>query len=353
MNGAIIGFGTIAQGHMNAYQSINNVNISGIVDCNEERRHLAKQLHPSIRVYNTIEELLQEQNFDFIDICSPPDSHFQYIKKALIAHCHVMCEKPFLVDLDQYIDIISLIRQTGRNVYPSHNYKFAPVLKWVKEQVKSVTFGKIKQGHFRTLRSGHAIGVKEWTPHWRRIPEISSGGIIRDHGTHSIYLACYFLDQYPISVSCISGNLNSNDGYTSTEDTAILTLYFENNVQFLIDLSWASYCRSTYYSVIGDCQNIIIDNDNIWVNTDGIFVNKQIESEFDDPTHKSWFYDMFNDFLKLIENQEKQIPILQEAFITTTVINKAYESAANQGRVIQLTNDLWFQTTKGNNFFQT
>ncbi|MBS1683200.1 MAG: Gfo/Idh/MocA family oxidoreductase [Bacteroidetes bacterium] len=346
MRGAIIGFGTIAQGHMYAYQSMDSMSISSVVDCCEARLHFVQQIYPHTKVYTTIEEMLEKQKVDFIDICSPPDTHLEYIKKALLADCHVLCEKPFLIDPKEYLEVISLSQSIRRCVYPSHNYKFAPILKWMKEQVQSYDFGRAKRGHFRTLRKGHAVGVKEWLPNWRRIPEISSGGIIRDHGTHSIYLACYILEQHPIAVSCIMGNLNKNDDYSSTEDTALITLYFENDVQFLIDLSWASIYRHTHYSVMGSLQSIIVDNDNIWINKNGVFKMEQITSEFDDPSHKTWFSDMFNDFLNLVNEPVRQMALFQEAFITTTIIQKAYESAANRGEIIKIPLTLLDATTK-------
>jgi predicted dehydrogenase len=220
-------------------------------------------------------------------------------------------------------------------VYPSHNYKFAPILQFIKKIVQSNRFGQIINGHFRVIRSGHAVGIPEWNPHWRRYPEISGGGILRDHGPHSIYIACDMCGKTPTAVSCITGNLKA-DQYVDTEDTALLTIYF-NDIKFLIDISWASSFRNSYYAISGSEENIIVENDElIHTGKDGKLIRQFMYSEFNDPSHKAWFRDMFSDFIDTVTTPTKQLPLLREAFITSLVIEQAYSSAKLGGKLIEL-----------------
>ena len=69
MNGAIIGFGNIAQAHIHAYEAVSDMSITGIIDSSETRINYAKQIHPQIKSYTSIEKLFEEQSIDFIDIC--------------------------------------------------------------------------------------------------------------------------------------------------------------------------------------------------------------------------------------------------------------------------------------------
>jgi len=334
MNGAIIGFGNIAQAHLLAYKSVSELQINAIVDTSETRFKYARQLHPDIKCYFSIEEMFKEQKIDFIDICTPPSTHFFYIKAGLLEKCHVLCEKPFLTDTENYSEILSLIDSSKKHIYPLHNYKFAPVVKWMKQQVKSKEFGEIKHGYFRTIRNGHAQGVTEWDKDWRRNLKISAGGILLDHGPHNIYLSSFLMEQNPIAVSCIAGNLCKGENFLSTEDTAMLTLYFNNDVKFFIEISWAGSFRNTHYCIMGTKQNLFVENDKISISKNGDFESIDINSDFDDPTHKNWFREMFVDFLDLIKNPERQDYLFQEAFNTTMIIQMAYESTAKQGEII-------------------
>ncbi len=46
----------------------------------------------------SLERLLQHEQPDIVDICLPPALHFRAARAALLAGCHVICEKPFLYD---------------------------------------------------------------------------------------------------------------------------------------------------------------------------------------------------------------------------------------------------------------
>ncbi|MDQ1353413.1 MAG: hypothetical protein QG657_3719 [Acidobacteriota bacterium] len=336
MQGALVGFGTIAGGHLDAYLNTEVMDIKAVFDPLAERRKKAKLIAPRINTYSTLDDMFSREKLDFIDICSPPNTHHNYIRSGLSNNCHVMCEKPFLLFSEQYKGLLALTKSENKVVFPSHNYKFSPILRLIREIVHSEHFGQIISGHFRTFRSGHAVGVPEWNPHWRRDLNISGGGILRDHGTHSIYIACEMCRQIPTAVSCIMGNLKA-DQYKDTEDTVLMTLYFDHNIHFIINLSWAAGYRNTYYSIMGSNENIIVENDNlIYTKKEGEIIRKSISSEFDDPSHKSWFKGIFCDFKDVVEHQNRQLPLLKEALITTLVIECAYLSAKQGGKLINV-----------------
>lgn len=336
MHGALIGYGTIGSGHLIAYQEIKEMSIDAIVDPVEKRRELATAQFPSIRAYANIDELLNCEVIDFIDICTPPNTHCEYIIKGLSNKWHVLCEKPLILSMQDYGIILPLIKMSNCVLYPGHNYKFAPILQLIKNTVQSNNFGQIIGGHFRTFRNGHALGIPEWNPHWRRFPAISGGGILRDHGTHSIYMSCHLSQKQPISVSCLAGNLR-NDDFMNTEDTALMTLHFEGDKRFVIDLSWAAKFRNSYYAVSGTQESMIIENDTyIHKTATGALIRGSLRSEFDDPSHIAWFVQMFADFRDVIINPERQLSLLQEAQTTTLVIDQAYESAKQGGIIVQV-----------------
>lgn len=331
MNGALVGCGTIAIGHLAAYQQMQRLTIKAIIDPLAERREQVTARYPSIRAYKTIDELMINEVLDFIDICSPPHTHLDYIRTGLANNCHVLCEKPLLLSVQDYKNISLLIKKTNRILYPCHNYKFAPIIQLMKNTVHKNNFGQIIGGHFRTLRSKHAVGVPEWKPHWRRDLTISGGGILRDHGTHSIYIASNICRQAPKSVSCLMGNLRK-DGYHDTEDTVLMTLHFGEGVRFIIDLSWASSVRNSYYAILGTAENVFVENDEFCHKTiNGDLIRQTLVSDFDDPSHSAWFINMFSDFIDSIATPSRQLSLLQEALTTSLVIESAYKSGKQDG----------------------
>ena len=59
---------------------------------------LATLLGHPVKGYESLERLLQHTTPEIVDVCLPPALHFRTARAALIAGCHVLCEKPFLYD---------------------------------------------------------------------------------------------------------------------------------------------------------------------------------------------------------------------------------------------------------------
>jgi predicted dehydrogenase len=335
MNGALIGFGKSALSHLAAYVQMRNVAIKAVVDPVASRRELASEAIHGVQIFDNIDAMFQREKLDFIDICSAPDSHCHYIEQGLKNHCHVLCEKPLVLRLDQYRELRRLAHWAQRIIYPCHNYKFAPFIHRLSDAVRSGYLGRLMSGHFRILRNGHAKGVAEWNPDWRRDPKIAGGGILFDHGTHGLYLACHLSERQPLAVSCITGNLNQ-DPYRSTEDIALLTLDF-GGMNWFIDLLWAANLRRDLYSLTGSLATIIIENDILkHTGVDGSVIGEKVVSEFDDSLRLSSFRAMFEDFKSTMMNADREYDLLLESLTTLLIINRAYDSAKRGGNWIEI-----------------
>lgn len=333
MQGVIIGFGTIAMGHAVGYSQVDGLDVVAVVDPSPARRAAATRRF-GLRSYASIAAMLDGEAPDFVDVCTPPSSHLDHVRLALAHGLHVLCEKPVLLPGGPgsgYAEVLAEIRAADRIVYPCHNYKFAPILALMDDVVGRPDFGSVLDATFRTLRSGHAVGVPEWNPHWRRDPAVSGGGILRDHGPHSVYLATHLTGCAPVAVSCVTGNMR-RDRWTDTEDTAMLTIRCADGVQVVLDLTWAAGFRRSSYAVTGSNGSIAVENDDVRYTVGGRVERTVLPSNFDDPSHTDWFRRMFVDFLATVDDPDRMEPLLQEALTTSLVIDSAYASAADGGR---------------------
>ncbi|MEY7972263.1 Gfo/Idh/MocA family protein [Saccharomonospora xinjiangensis] len=334
MRGAIIGFGKIAMGHLVGYSRVDALSIGAVVDVSAGRRQAAQDQF-GLAAYADLAELLANERIDFIDVCTPPSTHAELSRQGLNAGMHVLCEKPvFLPEEDGYESQLRLIDASDRVFYPCHVYKFAPVLASVRELIADEAFGKVLSADFRTLRHGHAVGVPEWQPDWRRTPAISRGGILRDHGPHSIYIAMHLTGSTPLEVSCVLGRLR--DEYQGTEDTALVRMRCTGGVEVTFTLSWAAGHRSTGYTVTGASGAVIVDGDKLVHASGGEVVHRTIESGFDDPSHQEWFGRMLLDFADMVDHPSRQVALAREALITSLVIDGAYRSAEYDGRWVDV-----------------
>ncbi|MFJ3946326.1 Gfo/Idh/MocA family protein [Streptomyces griseoaurantiacus] len=335
MRGALIGYGTIATGHAIGYGNTEGIDVTAAVDPTPARAQAAREA--GLRAYATYAEMIHREKPQFIDICTPPDSHARYIELGLRDGLHVLCEKPVLMPHEGgYGRVLDQIAASAGIFYPCHNYKFAPILATMQQVVRSPGFGDVLSARFRTLRQGHAVGVPEWNPHWRRDPVIAGGGILRDHGPHSVYLATHLTGRTPLAVSCLIGSLR-HDGHTGTEDTAKLMIRCDSDVQIELDVTWSAGYRNSYYSIIGSGGWVTVENDDVQYSLNGQPHRTTLPSNFDDPRHSDWFAAMFADFLVKTRHPEQAAALLAETLTTSLVIDAAYASAADDGRWVELT----------------
>lgn len=341
LRGAIVGFGTIAQGHVIGYAGLPHVTITAVVDPTPTRRDLASASMPGIRTFGSIDDLLREADVDFIDICCPPAFHAEYLCRALDEDIPALCEKPVVTSLAELCLLRQRLDTSNAFFFPCHNYKYAPAVTYMRDAILSPAFGSVVSGHLRTYRSGHALGVPEWNPHWRRDPRISGGGIIQDHGWHSIYVALNLFGKAPVAVSCLAGTFGQQEFHHS-EDTALMTLHFDQEVRAVIELSWSASFRETTYFIVGSNQSVFVNGDrvvHIKADAGGAISttdDRQIRSDFDDSLHGAWFRSMFDDFRAALVDPGRRRHDLDEAFTTADVVQAAYRSAASGGNLIEL-----------------
>jgi predicted dehydrogenase len=361
----LIGFGFISsQGHAPAYlqrqQSLRDIEIRAIADICESRRQAAQKAFPAARVYETAEELIKQESFqlDFVDIATPPADHSNIARLALEAGLHVLCEKPLTCTFEEAESLAYLAQQQKRVLFPCHNYKHAPVVKAIREIIKSGQIGRVRSVQLNTFRNTHAKGVPDWKTHWRREHRYSGGGIAMDHGSHSFYLAFEWMGSVPLSVTAKMSNLEPQK--YDTEDNFNCVLTFPNGIASF-HLTWTAGVRKVIYAIQGERGAITVDDDDLQLAiqkaTSGPDVaqgaiewtveKRCLSSHWMDASHISWFQSLFSRFEAAIINKEYISAELKEAILCIRTINLAYQSAAQNSKEVLLPEPHFFPLTQG------
>lgn len=92
----MVGAGRATQLHMQALQRYSGVPVcyKHVIARRWEQVSAAKKEYGFLHGSLSFENLLEDEEIDVIDICSPPYTHQEMIVKALRAGKHVICEKP-------------------------------------------------------------------------------------------------------------------------------------------------------------------------------------------------------------------------------------------------------------------
>lgn len=353
LKGAIIGYGFIAsEGHLKAYESrareIGDVEIVAVADICAARRDLAAQRLKKARIYTDFDILIEEEaGLDFVDICTPAYAHAEIALLALNKKLHVLCEKPLTTSIDDATELLKAAQRNERVLFPCHNYKYAPVVKRIRQILENGGIGRVHSLTLQTFRNTHAKGVSEWHKDWRRDKRYSGGGIAMDHGSHTLYLTFDWLGTYPTAVTAKMGNLS--EGKFDTEDNCSALLTFPNGLA-QVYLTWTAGVRKVLYTIQGDRGAITVDDDEIQVAiqkpTDGEDVaqgaiswdvqRETVSSHWMDASHTTWFNALFDQFLKAIDQKEFLNKEILEAFRCIDVITTAYLSHQEGSREMAL-----------------
>src|SRR3954471_8713117 len=343
LKGGIVGFGFIASsGHFPAYAARKDVEIVAFADVCPARLDVARSLAPKARFYAMHEEMLaREDGLDFVDIATPPAFHREIALAALRRGAHVLCEKPLTTTVAEALELALAAKRHRRVVFPAHNYKHAPVVKFAGETIRSGRIGTVRAVTLNTFRTTHAKGVKEWRTDWRRDKRISGGGIAMDHGSHSFYLTFAWLGSLPTRVTAKALTLDSQ---WDTEDNLNAVLTFPNGYAHTF-LTWTAGVRKVVYSLQGSEGALVIDDDD-WELTTGKSspapsVEKGvIESDWMDASHTKWFNSLFDQFRAAIRGGDFVNRELREAVACVQIIETSYRSSAEASRELPLPVDV-------------
>ncbi len=191
LKGGIVGCGAAATvAHLPAWHALKDIEIVAAYDPNEEAAINAAKRWGIPNIYKELSQMLENEKLDFIDICSPPQTHRQIAIQAMEAGLHVLVEKPMALSVKEAEEMISSARKHNSKLCVVHNHLFNPAFQKVKTLVDSGAIGDLLAVEI------HLLCGKEGYPtmqnHWFHDPSLP-GGMLNENTPHPAYLALAFL----------------------------------------------------------------------------------------------------------------------------------------------------------------
>lgn len=241
---ACVGAGYFSQFHYEAWARIDQASLVASVDGDIEKAKITR-----LSAYDDLESMLEVEKPDLLDIITPPNTHFDFIKKALAGNVKVIiCQKPFCNSLEEAREIVEISEAAGIPIIVHENFRFQPWYRLMKHEIEKGTLGDIHQLTFR-LRTGDGQGPKAYLdrqPYFQKMEKF----LIHETGVHWIDTFQYLLGK-PISVYADLRRMNSN---ITGEDAGYFIMDFEDNKRAIFDANRhldhaAENCRTT----LGEC----------------------------------------------------------------------------------------------------
>ena len=336
LKGAIIGLGNIAvRGHVPAYLSdpalILRMQIVAVMDVVEQSREKAHEHLPGARFYTDLEKMLEHEQLDFVDICTPPHTHAEYIRACAGRGIHVLCEKPLTENTASKEELMPLIRSSGIVFVPCHQYKYSPLWKTIRDIIASGALGVVTLAQFNVFRLQADSGTAAWNPEWRTNKKQSGGGILVDTGAHYFYLAQYFFG-VPKNISALLRTLK-HEGY-GVEDTAIVTLEYERTLM-QISLTWAANHRGNSAYIVGTEGTLSYDGRKLHQENASGLTEIPMPDVSDKKQYVAWYAALINEFAMRLETDNTSDDLLCEAGRVMQLLELSYR-ASEQHKILEV-----------------
>jgi glycerol-3-phosphate cytidylyltransferase len=136
----IVGSGRIANRFVPESKVVNGALVTAVMNPNKDEGDAFAKLH-SLKAYNDYDAFLKD--VDLVYVASPHLSHYDYVKKALLADKHVLCEIPFVLSKEQALVLFKLAEERNLVLLEASKTAFCPAFGHIVTLVKSGIIGDV------------------------------------------------------------------------------------------------------------------------------------------------------------------------------------------------------------------
>lgn len=146
------------------------------------------------RVYESIDQLFEDDNVDIVFISTPHNTHMEFIRKALNAGKHVLCEKSIVLNSAELQEAIDLAVQKHLVLAEAMTIYHMPIYKKLNEIIESGKLGSVK------LIQMNFGSYKEYDMSNRFFNRSLAGGAMLDIGVYALSFVRWFMTSKPDEV---------------------------------------------------------------------------------------------------------------------------------------------------------
>lgn len=187
---ATLGCGVIANQLAQALQAQGS-NLYSVANRTHDKAVAFAEKYGIGKVYENIDEVFADENVDIIYISTPHNTHIQYLRKALAAGKHVLCEKSITLNSQELEEAIRIAEENHVILAEAMTIYHMPVYKKLSEIIASGTLGELK------LMQMNFGSYKEYDMNNRFFNRNLAGGAMLDIGVYALSFVRWFFSEKP------------------------------------------------------------------------------------------------------------------------------------------------------------
>jgi predicted dehydrogenase len=214
--------------------------------------------YTDIKAFTDFKKMIDDAAPDCVIIATPTRYHAEIVRYALTAGVHTFCEKPFVLKIEDGVDLIELAKSKHLVNQVGYNNKFFATFNEFKRFIDNKAIGEVY--HFTSETYGPVV-TRQKSGTWRS-QTAEGGGCLYDYASHVLDLTNFIFGTPTKVRGTVLKKIFSKD----VEDAVYSTLVMENGLSGMLSVNWSdeTYRKITLrLSAFGTSGQLISDAQEI------------------------------------------------------------------------------------------
>lgn len=237
----LLAYGAIGDEHNKAVQATVGLKLTAVCDKNDDRLKAALQIAPEATTFTDATVMLDSGLLDLVVISTPPNSHYQWAKEALVRGINVVLEKPMALTFEQCDELMQLAKNSDLLLVVYQNRRYDLDFLTMKNLIESNEIGEVF--HYESFVGGYSKPCS----YWHSDAQVS-GGAIFDWGSHYID---QILDLNQSAIDFVTG-LNQKrvwDHVTNADHAQVTINFKDGTIATFINSDLAAAKKPKFYAL--------------------------------------------------------------------------------------------------------
>ncbi|MCC6348065.1 MAG: Gfo/Idh/MocA family oxidoreductase [Candidatus Eisenbacteria bacterium] len=319
----LVGVGGTAQvNHIPALMKVGGLELVGLVDRDAEKAHRVAQKFGIPVSGDRIELLLDRDDLDAVDVCTPNYLHAPMAIAALEAGKHVLCERPLARNGSEAASMVKAAKKADRLLMCAVQHRFRPDAQLLRRFVDKGDLGRVFLAKAGWLRQ-----KTEWdSDEWRSTKRESGGGVVLDLGFHMLDLALWVLGQPEVESVTASVHRSRKD---EVEDSATAFFRLSNGATLTLELTWGLLMEKdfAYLNLFGAGGAALLNPFRVHKGMHGSLVNVTPELETSRNQYRQSMEAQVAHFAEALRGSSRVMGGAEEILTVMELMDAVYRSA--------------------------
>jgi len=233
LRGVGLGAGYFSHFQYEAWNRIPEVRITALANRDHDRAVATAERHgvPGVYRWDELDRMLDEEQPDFVDIITPPETHLELVERIAPRGIAIICQKPVAPTAAASRAVVETAARHGARLMIHENWRWQPWYREMRRQLEAGTLGDLFSLSVR-MRMGDG---------WPEDAYLARQPFFRDYPRLLVYeTGVHFLDTFRYlggEITSVYARLQRRNPVIQGEDAGQLVCGFASGATAVLDAS--------------------------------------------------------------------------------------------------------------------